>query len=453
MNPVDGIPNPRRAFAFLAIGITLTLAVLDASVVNVALPVIARDLGIDPATAIWAVNAYQIAVIISLLPLAALGDSLGYRRVFCAGLAVFTAASLACAVSPSFEALIAARVLQGFGAAGIMSVNPALVRFIYPSHLLGSGLGKNALIVGVASAASPTVAAGILSLATWPWLFYVNVPFGILAFLVASRTLPETPRSQRAFDWAGALLNALTFGLLIGGVGGLRNGDTIAYPLLLLAASLGAGFLFVRHQMTHPVPTLPLDLLRIPVFALSIVTSVCSFAAQTSAYIALPFYFHDVLQRSIAETGFLMTPFPLAVAIAAPISGRLADRHSPALLGGIGLALLSIGLAALAMLPASPSTNDVIWRLTICGLGFGLFQSPNNKVILTSAPRERSGGAGGMLSTARLLGQSLGASLVAAMFGLALDDPTSDVLWVGAALSVVGCFASLYRMRPGKPSR
>ncbi|MET0429578.1 MAG: MFS transporter [Microvirga sp.] len=453
MNPVDGIPNPRRAFAFLAIGITLTLAVLDASVVNVALPVIARDLGIDPATAIWAVNAYQIAVIISLLPLAALGDSLGYRRVFCAGLAVFTTASLACALSPSFEALIAARVLQGFGAAGIMSVNPALVRFIYPSRLLGSGLGKNALIVGISSAASPTVAAGILSLATWPWLFYVNVPFGILAFLVASRTLPETPRSQRAFDWTGAMLNALTFGLLIGGVGGLRNGDTMTYPLLLLAAGFGAGFLFVRHQTTHPVPTLPLDLLRIPVFALSIVTSVCSFAAQTSAYVALPFYFHDVLQRSIAETGFLMTPFPLAVAIAAPISGRLADRHSPALLGGIGLALLTIGLAALALLPASPSTFDVIWRLTICGLGFGLFQSPNNKVILTSAPRERSGGAGGMLSTARLLGQSLGASLVAAMFGLALHDPTSDVLWAGAALSAVGCVASVYRMRPARPIR
>jgi DHA2 family multidrug resistance protein-like MFS transporter len=180
---------------------------------------------------------------------------------------------------------------------------------------------------------------------------------------------------------------------------------------------------------------------------------VCSFAAQTSAYVALPFYFHDVLQRSIAETGFLMTPFPLAVAIAAPISGRLADRHSPSLLGGIGLALLTIGLASLALLPTEPSTNDVIWRLTICGLGFGLFQSPNNKVILTSAPRERSGGAGGMLSTARLLGQSLGASLVAAMFGLALHDPTSDVLWTGAGLSAIGCLASLYRMRRGRLSR
>jgi DHA2 family multidrug resistance protein-like MFS transporter len=415
--------------------------------------VIARDLGIDPATAIWAVNAYQIAVIISLLPLAALGDSLGYRRVFCAGLAVFTLASLACALSSSFSALIGARVLQGFGAAGIMSVNPALVRFIYPSRFLGRGLGTNALIVGVSSAASPTVAAGILSVASWPWLFYVNVPFGILAFLVASRTLPETPLSRRPFDGTGAVLNAVTFGLLIGGIGGLRNGDTLAYPLLLIAAGVAAGLLFVRHQTTHPVPTLPLDLLRIPVFALSIVTSVCSFAAQTSAYVALPFYFHDILQRSITETGFLMTPFPLAVAIVAPISGRLADRHSPGLLGGIGLALLTIGLASLALLPAEPSTNDVIWRLTICGLGFGTFQSPNNKMILTSAPRERSGGAGGMLSTARLLGQSLGASLVAAMFGLALHDPTSDVLWAGAALSAIGCLASLYRMRRGRLSR
>jgi len=296
--PADGLPNPRRFLAFLAIATALTMSVLDSSVVNVALPVIARELAIDPATAIWAVNAYQIAVTISLLPLAALGDSLGYRRVYCAGLALFTVASLVCAFSPSFPVLIAARVLQGFGAAGIMSV-----------------------------------------------------------------------------------------------------------------------------------------------------TSVCSFAAQTLAYVSLPFYFHDVLGRSVTETGFLMTPFPLAVAVAAPLSGRLADRHSPGMLGGVGLALLATGLALLAVLPPAPSTVDLVWRLALCGFGFGLFQSPNNKMILSSAPRERSGGAGGMLSTARLLGQSIGAALVAALFGLVPESPTSAILWLGAVLSAIGCLASTLRMR------
>lgn len=447
MSSTDGLPNPTRLFAFLAIATTLTMAILDTSVINVALPVVAQDLDIAPATAIWAVNAFQIAVTISLLPLAALGDNLGYRRVYCVGLAIFTAASLACAFAPSFGMLIAARIVQGLGAAGIMSVNPALVRFIYPSHLLGRGFGRNALVVGVSSAAGPTVAAAILSVADWPWLFLVNVPLGVLAFIIAIRTLPETPRAGRRFDWIGALLNALTLGLLITGVNGIRGGESLATPLLLLGGAALVGFVFVRHQTAHPVPVLPLDLLRLPVFALSMATSVCSFAAQMLAYVALPFYFHDVLGRSVTETGFLLTPFPLAVAVAAPISGRLADRYSPGMLGGIGLAALATGLGLLATLPPDPSNGDLIWRLALCGFGFGLFQSPNNKAILTSAPRERSGGAGGLLSTARLLGQSMGAALVAAMFGLVPQNPTSAILWFGATLSAIGSVVSMLRTR------
>jgi MFS transporter, DHA2 family, multidrug resistance protein len=213
------------------------------------------------------------------------------------------------------------------------------------------------------------------------------------------------------------------------------------------------GFVFVCYQLSLPMPLLPLDLLRRPVFALSMMTSVCSFAAQALAYLALPFYFHDELGRSVTETGMLMTPWPLAIAIAAPIAGRLADRFSPGLLGGIGLAIQAAGLALLAMLPDDPSTADIIWRLTVCGLGFGLFQSPNNKVIITSAPPERSGGASGMQSSARLLGQSLGAALAAVLFGLAVGDPTAVILWLSVGLSVIGCVTSSLRtLRGGRSS-
>ena len=223
----DGLPNPERLLAFLAIAIALTMAVLDGAIVNIALPIIARDLQVDPATAVWAVNAYQLAVIVALLPLASLGDTLSYRRIYWAGLAVFTIASLGCALAGSFPMLIAARVLQGLGAAGIMSVNIALVRFIYPSNLLGRGVGNTALVVAVSSASGPTVAAAILSLASWPWLFLVNVPLGLVALVVAARTLPDTPRSARRFDWPGAILNALTCGLLIAGIDGLSNSEDI----------------------------------------------------------------------------------------------------------------------------------------------------------------------------------------------------------------------------------
>jgi DHA2 family multidrug resistance protein-like MFS transporter len=449
----DGLPNPERLLAFLAIAVALTMAVLDSAIVNVALPVLARELQVDPATAVWAVNAYQLAITVSLLPLASLGDALGYRRIYWTGLLVFTIASLGCALAGSFPMLIAARVLQGLGAAGIMSVNIALVRFIYPSKLLGRGVGNTALVVAVSSAAGPTLAAAILSVASWPWLFLINVPLGVFALIVAARTLPETPRSARRLDGWSVLLNALTFGLLITGIDSLGAGD-LTYPLLALGGAVVAGFVFVRYQLSLPTPLLPLDLLRRPVFALSMMTSICSFATQSLAYLALPFYFHDELGRSVTETGMLMTPWPLAIAVAAPIAGRLADRFSPGLLGGIGLATLAVGLAFLAVLPDDPSILDIVWRLTICGLGFGLFQSPNNKAIITSAPPERSGGASGMQSSARLLGQSLGAALAAVLFGLAPGNATALILWLGAGLSAIGCVTSSLRIfRDGHPSR
>jgi len=446
----DGLAPRERMLALIAIGLAMTLAVLDGAIVNVALPVMAKDLAVAPSAAIFVVNGYQIAVTAALLPLASLGEIVGYRRVYLAGLVLFTLASLACALSPSLPILVAARLAQGLGAAGIMSVNIALVRFIYPHRLIGRGVGNVALIVAVASAAGPTVAAAILSVATWPWLFLVNLPVGLAALAVGLRTLPQTPRSARRFDLPSALLNALTFGLLIVGVDGLGSPATRNTAWVEIAGAVGVGTIFVRHQLRTPSPLLPVDLLRIPAFALSMVASVSAFAAQMIATIALPFYFQDVLHLTEARTGFLMTPWPLAIAAMAPVSGRLADRYPPGLLGGIGLAMLAAGIGAIALLPEAPSTPDIVWRLALCGLGFGLFQSPNNKIIVTSAPRERSGGASGMQSTARLTGQSLGAAGVAVVFGLTAGHGAAiaEALACAVALAALGALASVLRRTP-----
>src|SRR3954453_10145162 len=313
--------------------------------------------------------------------------------------------------------------------------------------MLGRGLGNNALVVAISSAAGPTIAAAILSVGPWPWLFLVNLPIGAVALIIGARALPETPRVARRFDWLSAALNAFTFALLITGIDGISNAPSLTVPLAEVGAGILIGSVFVWYQVRLPSPLLPIDLLRIPIFALSMVGSVCTFAAQTMAYVGLPFYFQDVIGRTEVETGFLMTPWPLAVAVIAPVAGRLTDRFSAGLLGAIGLAGLTAGLVLLALLPPHPSSADVLWRLAICGLGFGLFQSPNNKLIITSAPRERSGGASGMLSTARLLGQSLGAALVAVTFGLLGPGRTAAVLWAGAALAAVACIASTMRTR------
>ncbi len=448
MDAIDGLPLPQRYWAILTIAIAVAMAVLDSAIANIALPTISRDLGASPAASIWVVNAYQLTLTISLLPFSSLGDIFGYRRVYWSGLVLFTLASLACAMSHSLMSLTAARVLQGFGAAGITSVNTALVRFIYPRKLLGRGMGINALVVATASAAGPTIAAGILSVASWQWLFMVNVPLGALALGLSINSLPRTEHPRQQFDFGSALLSAGAFGLLVTAIAGLGHGESALLITTEFATAALLGTTLVRRQSMLSAPMLPIDLFRRPVFSLSAATSVCSFAAQGLAFVALPFYFQDVLNRSQVETGLLITPWPLAVAAIAPFAGRLADRYPAGILGGLGLAILSGGLLLVALLPAHPAAGDIIWRMALCGFGFGLFQSPNNRAIMSSVPRMRSGNASGVISSARLLGQTTGAALVALVFGL---TAARGGVGPGTLIAVVlaACFAAAAAVASG----
>ncbi|QCR36331.1 MFS transporter [Nissabacter sp. SGAir0207] len=451
----DGLPVPQRYGAILAIALGITVSVLDSAIANVALPTIAHDLNASPAASIWIVNAYQLAITISLLSLSSLGDILGYRRIYQAGLLVFSLTSLLCALSDSLTTLTIARILQGFGAAAIMSVNTALIRIIYPQRYLGRGMGINALIVAVSSAAGPTVAAGILSFASWPWLFAINLPIGLLALLLGLKFLPANSRSQgQKFDLVSAILNALTFGLLISALSGFAQGQSLLLTLGELVALAVVGVIFVRRQLGQPFPLLPVDLLRIPIFALSLGTSICSFSAQMLAFVSLPFFLQTVVGRDEVATGLLLTPWPLATMVLAPIAGRLVERYHAGLLGGIGLAVFASGLVSLALLPDNPSDLDIIWRMIICGAGFGLFQSPNNHTIISAAPRNRSGGASGMLGTARLLGQTTGAALVALMFNLFDHNGTHASLLLAGTLAAGGAVVSFLRMtQPGTAAK
>jgi DHA2 family multidrug resistance protein-like MFS transporter len=446
MNVADGLPVPQRYWAILTIGLGLTLAVMDGAIANVALPTIGRDLHTSPAASIWVVNAYQLAVTISLLPLASIGDIFGYRRVYIWGLVVFTVASLGCSQSDSLTTLTLARIIQGFGAAGIMSVNGALIRVIYPRVWLGRGVGINATIGSVSSAVGPSVASAILAVAHWPWLFAVNVPLGIFAIAVALRALPKARRIDRRFDVASAGLSALTFGLLISGIDGLGHGAQLSSVLIELVAAVVLGFLLVTRQMSQPSPLLPVDLMRIPLFALSVSTSVCAFAAQGMAYVSLPFLFENTLGHSQVETGLLLTPWPLTVAVIATATGRLSDRYPAGVLSSIGLAVLAIGLMLVAFLPPDPSIPNIVWRTAVCGLGFGFFNTPNNRAILTSAPLSRSGGASGMQATSRLFGQTTGAALVALVIGLFPVGGTTTTLVVAAGLAAAAALVSLMRI-------
>jgi DHA2 family multidrug resistance protein-like MFS transporter len=443
---IDGLPAERRGWAAAAIFTAVAMASLDTAIANIALPAIAVDLHVGPADVIWVVNVYQIALVATLLPLAALGEIVGHRRIYLGGLLLFTLASLACAYAWSLPSLLIARALQGLGASGIMSVNTALVRFVYPGRLQGRGFGYNAMVVATAFTLGPTIASLILAVGPWGWLFGVNIPFGLVAILIGLKTLPRTPRATHAFDFPGALLAAGCLGLFILGIGSAAHHAPPGLVLIELAAAVLLGWTLIRRQADHPAPMLPIDLFRRPLFALSTATSICSFAVQGLAFVSLPFYFEDILGRSQVETGFFMTPWPLVVAIMAPIAGRLSDRYPVGILGGLGLALLGLGMALLAMLPANPGIIDIVWRMAICGCGFGFFQAPNIKALMSSAPAGRSGSASGIVATARLTGQTTGAALAALCFGIAGREGATVALVLGAAFAAVGCVMSSLRL-------
>lgn len=442
----DGVPLPQRYWAIAALLLGLALAVLDGAIANVALPTIAADVHASPSDSIWVVNAYQLTVTISLLPLAALGEIVGYRLVYRWGLVVFTIASVGCALSSSLGTLSTARVVQGFGAAGVMSVNGALVRFIYPRRMLGQGFGINATVGSISSAIGPTVAAAILAVANWPWLFAVNVPIGVAAIAMAWWALPATPKSGQKFDVSSAFLSAVVFGSLITGIDGLGHGERVIAVVMQLLVAVVVGAVLVTRQMTRTAPLLPVDLMRVPLFALSVATSVCSFMAQGMSLVALPFLFENTMGLNAVTTGLLMTPWPLSVALIAPLSGRMADRYAVGVLSGSGLAVMAVGLGLLAALPTHPAMADIVWRMAICGVGFGFFNTPNNRAILTTAPRSRSGGASGMQATSRLLGQTIGAAVVALVFGLVPNGGTFVVLVAATGIAVLAALVSFTRL-------
>ena len=329
------------------------MTVLDAQMLGVALPGIARDLGISPASATWLLNAYQLAVVSTLLPLSSLAEIVGFRRVYLTGFAVFAAASVGAALAPGFGVLVAFRMLQGLGAAAVMSLTAGMIRHTFPQAQLGRAIGINAMVVAVSGASAPGIAAAVLAVAPWPFLFLVHVPLGLLGLAVGARALPDPPRARRSFDTPSAALNVLAFGLLFLGLDLLLAAPGLALPLMGLGA-LAAWFL-VRRQLSRPAPLLPLDLLRIRAVGTAVAASVCGFAAWYSAYLALPFLF-QATGRDQAEAALLLTPWPLALAVAAPLAGRLADRVPTALLCTGGMASLATGLALLAG-PASAAAS------------------------------------------------------------------------------------------------
>ena len=435
----DGIAAPRRIWAITSVLTGMVLVVLDAAIANVALPTIAQSLHVTPALSVLVVTAYQLGLVVALLPAAALGESLGYRKVFFAGAALFAVASRFCALAPTLPWLVAARFFQGLGGATIMALGVALLRFTVPHHRLGAAIGWNALAVALASAAGPTIGAAILSVAHWQWLFTVNVPLGA-SVLLASRALPEVPGNGRRLDGLSVALNTCTFGALV--VGGELAPSRPVLAIVLFISAVGYATVLVRREARRPAPLVPLDLLaRLP-FRVSVVASVLCFTGQTAGLVALPFYLQHAFGLSPLMTGLYLTAWPLTVAFAGPMAGKLANRVPTAWLCLAGGTALAVGLGVATFLPL----HGQPLALALCGLGFGLFNVPNNHNMFLSAPRERSGAAGGLQGVARLTGQTAGAVMMTLLFDLTpLTVAPRAGLAFGAALAFAAGLTSILR--------
>lgn len=416
----SGIPK----LAFAALILATVIAVFDLSMINLALPLIAADLQVPVADALWLSKTNLLACAFCILPCAALGDALGHRRMLCLGLVVTLATTTGCAFASELDLLIALRSLQGAGSAAIMCSTLVLIRIVCPETSLGKAMGFNAMFVAVTTTASPVLSGLLLELLSWRWLFVIPVPLGLLALALARTMLPIAHVPHKRFDSLSTLLlmGALLLSLLASGEHAYAGFGAPGAILMIC--------LFIYRQTRSPSPLLPMSVLRNVRFNTALLASSVAFVGQSAVFVSIPLLLQRSMDYRPLGAAFVFLAWPLTTALIAPFAGHLADRHNPHRVTGVGLLLLTMGFAALACLPTSPAGWEVAWRMALCGAGFGMFQSPNNREIMSNVIPLHAARGAALLCLARICGQALGAIVVGA--GLARlstsVDPHGDAI-------------------------
>jgi EmrB/QacA subfamily drug resistance transporter len=401
--------------------IGLFMATLDASIVNISLPKISLSFQVPLSGMVeWVIIAYLIVIAGLLLTLGRLLDMVGQKLLWVLGLSIFTTSSILCGAAPSPLFLVIFRALQGVGGAMIMATSPVMITRAFPATERGRALGILGLVVAAGTSAGPTVGGLITHTFTWRWIFYINVPIGIIGIGAALRLLTEPMRpswSRQQFDPLGAILlsvsvSCLMFGLSFGQEAGWRSFAIIG----LFVAALVLLVAFIIHEKHVTQPIVDFSLFRNRLFTAAIASSFLCFLSLFAVMFLMPFYLEELLALPVHLAGLLMTAVPLTIAVVAPLSGWLSDRLGSRLLSSSGMAIVCLGLWFLSRLKSQVSFFDIVWPLVVTGFGQALFQPPNNNAILSSVPPQRLGIASGFLSTVRVLGQSSSVALSGAIF-------------------------------------
>jgi len=423
------------------VAIGVFMATLDASIVNISLPKISLSFHVPlSGTVEWVVIGYLIVIASILLTLGRLADMVGRKLIWVWGLAIFTFSSALCGAAPSLLSLVAFRALQGVGGAMIMAISPAMVTHAFPSTERGRALGIIAAIVAIGTSAGPTVGGIITQAFTWRWIFYINVPIGIIGISATLRVLKENIHrsgAEQHFDFIGAILLSAGLTCLMLGVSfGQELGWHSIMILGLFAAAvvLLAVFMAVEKHVDQPI--VDLSLFRNRLFSSALVSSFLSFLALFAVMFLMPFYLEELLSFPPLQAGLVLTAVPLTISLVAPLSGWLSDRFGSQALSSTGLAIGSIGLWFLSNLTPRASIFDIVWPLVVTGFGQALFQSPNNNAIMGSVPLNRLGIAAGFLATVRVLGQGFSVALTGAIFTSLGGAQAGAILHQKGALSV-----------------
>jgi DHA2 family multidrug resistance protein-like MFS transporter len=441
----EGLPGQARARVMIAVMMTTLMGVFDGTMINIALPSMAQAMQVPAGYAVWFANGYLLSAAMTLLIFAALAARYGTRPVFLAGLATFTLTSLGCALATTPEMLIGMRILQGIGGAATLSIAPAILRSVFPGRLLGRVLGLHALLIASSTAIAPVLGGTILDILSWQWLFAINLIPGTLALVLAGKALPGNVTSGLAgFDLPGAVLSATLLGSTIMMANSFsRPHEALCWGLL----ALGCMVVFIWHIRRVRAPLLPPAIFHNGRFTLAALTSLASFISQGITFIALPFLFQTVYGYSPVVSALLFIPWPIGIVLIAPHAGRWADTFSAPLISTLGLVIFVVGLILLATLPATPAMWDICLRSLVCGIGFGCFQSPNNREMLANVSREYASYASGILSIARTFGQCLGAAVVGILLAVMSTEAVNIALWIAVAASVASVLFSLSRLR------
>jgi DHA2 family multidrug resistance protein-like MFS transporter len=434
----DGVPAPRRYAAVLAVSLGTMISVIDTGSLNIALPTLARELHVQPSAVVLLVTAYQLVLIMTVLPLSALGDRLGHRTLYQYGQALYLGATLLCFVAHSLPMLLVVRSLQAVGAAATSSVSSAMIRQIYPQARLGRGMALNTMLATIASTLAPSLGGLILTHARWPWLFAICLPLGLISLLAGGKALPNPVRRDEPYDIKAALLCAATFGLAVVGLEGAVHGFSPVLTGVLLVAAVVIGTAFVRREAGQDTPVLPVDLLRDRQIALSSLAGLVGSMATMTVMITLPFRLQHQFHYSPTEAGVVYAAWPMALILFAPVSGILSDRFRPGLLGLVGTILGVAGMVLLAYLPDNPSHLDIMWRLVIISAGSGTFFAPNARQIIFAAPMARAAAAGGLTQTTRMAGQVVGSTVTAGLLAFGVGSGAVPSVVAAALFSVSG---------------